>query len=208
LSASLLSLNEGRRAVLLSDGDPLSSKTPIVGVWLSGGKAESNKTEENVGNSNGESRSGHGRGGAPNTAPGVINSGTRHHPYLYPACLRFLLSSEARLRAVRAAGVPPSTFLVLHLPDAEEGVDAADAMGKRMPLLYEASQYSDRYYGGSSGSNSSVGFGTEESSSQTSSAVKTKFMLLDFSADVVVGETKSVARPGMRSGGKVKAGLR
>ncbi|CAN0535085.1 unnamed protein product, partial [Ectocarpus sp. 8 AP-2014] len=36
LQSGLVTLNEGRRAVLLSDNDPLSLRAPIVGVWVSG----------------------------------------------------------------------------------------------------------------------------------------------------------------------------
>ncbi|CAN0245029.1 unnamed protein product, partial [Hapterophycus canaliculatus] len=67
----LVTLNEGRRAVLLADNDPLSLRAPIVGVWVSGG--------EGVSATSGKHQH-HGR-----RRPSPLS-----HPYTYPACLRFL----------------------------------------------------------------------------------------------------------------------
>ena len=94
----LLTLNEGRRAVLLSDTDPLSFRAPVVGVWVSG------------------------RIGDLNTAGGSPSS-PRSHPLTFPACLRFLLGVHAGAggggRSKAAVGT--DAFLVLQLHGGGNG---------------------------------------------------------------------------------------
>lgn len=96
----LLTLNEGRRAVFLSDTDPLSLRAPLVGVWVAGACG------------GGSSPGGHG----PPPSP-------VRHPHAYAACLRLLLQREATARE-KDSGTESGTaavFLLLHLPGGISG---------------------------------------------------------------------------------------
>ncbi|CAM9275034.1 unnamed protein product [Ectocarpus sp. 6 AP-2014] len=118
LQSGLVTLNEGRRAVLLSDNDPLSLRAPIVGVWVSGGDSG---CTGGVGTPGGQQQQS-GRRLSPLT-----------HPYVYPACLRFLLGFRGgggpSKAIAAAAAASPVAFLVLQLPGG---------VGGGTPACYEA----------------------------------------------------------------------
>ncbi|CAN0286921.1 unnamed protein product, partial [Ectocarpus fasciculatus] len=176
LQSGFVTLNEGRRAVLLSDNDPLSLRAPIVGVWVSGGD-----------------RGGTSGVATPNRQQQQQSSQRRPspltHPYVYPACLRFLLGfrgcggtskAATTAAAAAAAAASPVAFLVLQLPGG---------VGGGTPACYEACAVSagatPTAAGGGGLRVSSVGF--EQ---------------LDFSADVDV----SVGGGGREGGAAAAAG--
>lgn len=156
---SLLTLNEGRRAVLLSDTDTVALRVPVVGVWVSGG----------------------GCGGSSTRQHGPPPSPLRH-PYTYPACLRYLMLSATtttiatkkereRQSGIAAAGnsraaASDTAFLVLHLPGGVSG---------GTPNFFEASALCSDGHG-----TRVVGRGGQAASSVAG------FEQLDFSADVDV----------------------
>lgn len=171
-----VTLNEGRRAVLLSDNDPLSLRAPIVGVWVSGG----------------DNGGGTGGVGTPSGQQQQQQSGRRpsplNHPYVYPACLRFLLGfrgggGASKATTAAAAAASPAAFLVMQLPGGVGG-------GK--PACYEAcavSAAATPTAGGARGIRvSSVGF--EQ---------------LDFSADVDVSVGGRGRQGGVAGGGASSA---
>lgn len=171
----LVTLNEGRRAVLLSDNDPLSLRAPIVGVWVSGG--DSGGTG-GVGTPSGQQQQS-GRRPSPLT-----------HPYVYPACLRFLLGFRggdgASKATTVAAAASPVAFLVLQLPGG---------VGGGTPACYEACAVSAAAAPTPTAAGGGVG-GMRVSS--------VGFEQLDFSADVDVS-VGGGGREGGAAGGANRA---
>ncbi|CBN79741.1 expressed unknown protein [Ectocarpus siliculosus] len=176
LQSGLVTLNEGRRAVLLSDNDPLSLRAPIVGVWVSGGDSG-------------------GTGGVGTPSGQQQQSGRRlsplTHPYVYPACLRFLLgfrggsgASKSTTAAAAAAAASPVAFLVLQLPGG---------VGGGTPGCYEACAVS-----ASAATPTAAGGGGMRVAS-------VGFEQLDFSADVDVSVGGGGREGGATGGGASSA---
>ena len=170
-----VTLNEGRRSVLLSDNDPLSLRAPIVGVWVSGGGGGS--VTGGVGTPSGQQQQqqrNSGRRPSPLT-----------HPFVYPACLRFLLGfrgSGTSKATAAAAAASPAAFLVLQLPGG---------VGGGTPACYEACAVHSAAAGGATPTAAREGGG--EGGMRVSSV---GFEQLDFSADVdvMVGGTDGGGR--------------
>ena len=172
----LVTLNEGRRAVLLADNDPLSHRAPVVGVWISGGGGGTAAT------------------GKHQQQHSARRSSPLSHPLAYPACLRFLLGSRGGGGGGGAGAAPkatapasPSAFLVLQLPGG---------VGGGTPACFEACAL----HAGCAAARSAT---TAAAADRTGlvSVSSAGFEQLDFSADVDVMVRGSDNKEGGRRGG-------